>query len=644
MHMSAVIDTPVDPILRRFTERQRAVATTWATHFGLAGRQRTDFIRTYLQRTSTARAWFVNGTHGPDQTPFGIARFGNTLQWYDGQIIRALTISTRDRVSLRKPTRNGAIALISRLESELRWHQAGGVFADTAFLTSYCKKAHQLAGSMATDDLGKFARNVPSPAQRGSHHRYFGPRTRFYLKQIGAVLKGFCSQLDPEILFAIRSVRCPSPALYNWLASGCKERRQQALKAQPILLPLLVLPDQISWPCSATGTFLQVPWLDLAPYELTDLHKEYLAPVAFDQMLGHTVDAGLSLTDFLAWYFQVQPSSIRFIGSCRPSIAGGALAHVLREGKNSGWHALLAGASLGNRRPKTHGDWTVFFQLFNHIPWEVRPDYSLPKDQQRWDLNRLLSGCPSSWNDPAWPRIMASLQDFGEVFRQLGLAFANHAQYDVIQQAKLNASAFFQRSSYRQLANKVSAFHKALAEIREEIDAEKPELKASDESARWTPLLVDGPVLCPNGIEAVELLSPSDLWSEHVSLDHCIDSYDFSAYCGDCRLISLRRDGRSLASAELVLNRKSHEHQGARTVHHLECAQLRSYGNDPVPKDSAEGRAFAWLMQQIKAGSVQVNLDWPDHTQHMTRFADSHWQSRLAGAVAHWVSTHLEAA
>ena len=157
-------------------------------------------------------------------------------------------------------------------------------------------------------------------------------------------------------------------------------------------------------------------------------------------------------------------------------------------------------------------------------------------------------------------------------------------------------------------------------------------------------MLVDGPVLCPNGIEAVELLSPSDLWSEHVSLDHCIDSYDFSAYCGDCRLISLRRDGRSLASAELVLNRKSHEHQGARTVHHLECAQLRSYGNDPVPKDSAEGRAFAWLMQQIKAGSVQVNLDWPDHTQHMTRFADSHWQSRLAGAVAHWVSTHLEAA
>ncbi|EMV8855656.1 hypothetical protein AADS62_004930, partial [Escherichia coli] len=305
----------------------------------------------------------------------------------------------------------------------------------------------------------------------------------------------------------------------------------QALKAQPILLPLLVLPDQISWPCSATGTFLQVPWLDLAPYELTDLHKEYLAPVAFDQMLGHTVDAGLSLTDFLAWYFQVQPSSIRFIGSCRPSIAGGALAHVLREGKNSGWHALLAGASLGNRRPKTHGDWTVFFQLFNHIPWEVRPDYSLPKDPQLWDLNRLLSGCPSSWNDPAWPRIMASLQDFGEVFRQLGLAFANHAQYDVIHQAKLNASAFFQRSSYRQLANKVSAFHKALAEIREEIDAEKPELKASDASARWMPLLVDGPVLCPNGIEAVELLSPSDLWSEHVSLDHCIDSYDFSAYC-----------------------------------------------------------------------------------------------------------------
>nr|WP_141737686.1 hypothetical protein [Pseudomonas aeruginosa] len=42
-----------DPSLARYSERQLAVANTWATHFSLAGTARTKFIRHYLRSTST---------------------------------------------------------------------------------------------------------------------------------------------------------------------------------------------------------------------------------------------------------------------------------------------------------------------------------------------------------------------------------------------------------------------------------------------------------------------------------------------------------------------------------------------------------------------------------------------------------------
>ncbi len=40
-----------DPSLARYSERQLAVANTWATHFSLAGTARTKFIRHYLRST-----------------------------------------------------------------------------------------------------------------------------------------------------------------------------------------------------------------------------------------------------------------------------------------------------------------------------------------------------------------------------------------------------------------------------------------------------------------------------------------------------------------------------------------------------------------------------------------------------------------
>ncbi|HBP5629568.1 TPA: hypothetical protein L6A51_34215, partial [Pseudomonas aeruginosa] len=48
-----------DPFLARYSERQLAVANTWATHFSLAGSIRTKFIRHYLRSTSATRCWCI---------------------------------------------------------------------------------------------------------------------------------------------------------------------------------------------------------------------------------------------------------------------------------------------------------------------------------------------------------------------------------------------------------------------------------------------------------------------------------------------------------------------------------------------------------------------------------------------------------
>ncbi|MCR7686588.1 hypothetical protein NTA00_32535, partial [Pseudomonas aeruginosa] len=101
-------------------------------------------------------------------------------------------------------------------------------------------------------------------------------------------------------------------------------------------------------------------------------------------------------------------ASIRFLSHVSPGRAGGALFHRKREGRCSGWHALLLAASLGNRRPITRAQWTAFYAAYNAIPWQIhnaKPDY-----------NRLFNGCPSDWQDPAWLAITARLSDIKEFY------------------------------------------------------------------------------------------------------------------------------------------------------------------------------------------------------------------------------------
>ncbi|ELN3927454.1 hypothetical protein RZ569_006903, partial [Pseudomonas aeruginosa] len=169
------------------------------------------------------------------------------------------------------------------------------------------------------------------------------------------------------------------------------------------------------------------------------------------------------------------------------------------------------------------------------------------------------------------------------------------------------------------------------------------DLVDTDEYTTWEGMLHVGLVDCPNGLQIVELRCPADLYAEHIALAHCIDSYDQAAYRGDCRLLSVREAGRPLASAELELRREHGEPLGRPwNPKHLSTVQLRELDNDPVPADSPAGQAYRWFMERIRSGAIATNLNWPDMTVYMTRFADGRWKAGLAEATAKWLLTRLE--
>ena len=609
-----------DPSLARYSERQLAGANTWATHFSLAGTARTKFIHHYLRSTSTTRCWCIT-VAADNGVRYTIMRAGPLLQVFDGQLIGAWECRPAHRVPASAPSPAGALKLLQRLQK----------FDDAVpVLSSYTQRAHGLATQLAREDLGSYPRSeYPSV----SHNRYYSPRRQFYLKQIGAVLRTFRQFLDQNLLFAIRSVRCLSPQLYNWLAQGDQVRRLQMLKAQPILTPLMVTSEEAVWPHTYDPGYyhaLSCPFPELDCDRPPSTMPGDNWPTDMGHFLGRVADKGISVGDFFAWLLQAPRASIRFLSHVRPGRAGGALFHRKREGQYSGWHALLLAASLGNRRPITRAQWTAFYAAYNAIPWQIhnaKPDY-----------NRLFNGCPSDWQDPAWLAITARLRDIKEFYTAL-----DQGNSQFVRQARSVLQAYLGHCTYRQAGNLVDDYHQVQRELRATVQSSLPDLVDTDEYTTWEGMLPVGLIDCPNGLQIVELRCPADLYAEHIALAHCIDSYDQAAYRGECRLLSVREAGRPLASAELELRREHGEPLGRPwNPQHLSTVQLREFDNAPVPADSPAGQAYRWFMERIRSGAIATNLNWPDMTVHMTRFADGRWKAGLAEATAKWLLTRLE--
>lgn len=157
-----------DLSLACYSERQLAVANTWATHFSLAGTARTKFIHHYLRSTSTTRCWCIT-VAADNGVRYTIMRAGPLLQVFDGQLIGAWECRPAHRVPASAPSPAGALKLLQRLQK----------FDDAVpVLSSYTQRAHGLATQLAREDLGSYPRSeYPSV----SHNRYYSPRRQFYL-------------------------------------------------------------------------------------------------------------------------------------------------------------------------------------------------------------------------------------------------------------------------------------------------------------------------------------------------------------------------------------------------------------------------------------------------------------------------------
>lgn len=383
---------------------------------------------------------------------------------------------------------------------------------------------------------------------------------------------------------------------------------------------MLILNDHrecFPWPDDNEG-WVQPPWPALNIYL-----PSTVGAGNGNGFLGQVADDGLPLGDALAWLLKASKASIRYLGSCRPGRAGGALFHIRAAGYEA-WERMLVGARLGNRRPVTKTDWQALYSLLQKIPYQVNfPDYRVTSKPLPLDLNLLLKGTPTAWNDPLWPSIEGTLTDYQEFYRHLDYARGLASEI---------ATQFFVRKSFGQIGNMIHQFHgymdNLLRTMREELETVEDELLVT-----WPALLPSGITVSPNGISIVELRCPADLNSEHAVMKHCINTYDHSAFNGTCRLISFRKGSIVLASAEIRLSRKPDKQ--------FDCVQLRGVSNQPVSSDSTVGMACRWFMQGLESGRIESNREWPDQTRKLKRFAKSQWEYRVSEAVQDWITQNM---
>ena len=311
------------------SERHQAVAGTWAELFCKdCPDNKPLFIEHYLKRTLARRFWartsYIEGEK------IAVCRLGDSvfLALHRGQI-RKLSVRNETVLGLKipkalvGPTRQVAhfLAGLQRKLSSLPTDAA--INFDS--LTSFSKHAHTEVGDALQADIPAELKIYPGP----KHNRFAGfyrVRHKKYIGQYGHALKEFLAETDQTILFAIRSVRCPSIALYNWLAASSTERRLQALKAYPIMVPI----------------------------EILVLTK---AGELGENRLSQLIDSGASLVPHLAEVYCTRPSVVKKLGRLSPYQVGSSLSFLKHEFDRNQFSKAIAAYELGNKRPQSHKGW-----------------------------------------------------------------------------------------------------------------------------------------------------------------------------------------------------------------------------------------------------------------------------------------------
>lgn len=582
-----------------------AVANTWADHFNVNPDERDEFIARYVRRVREHRFWVCSGDIGGQR--YTACRLGEVLFLYDGVIVQSRRLTgtrfssksdpgywggpTNTKVNAPTVTPAGSQAgqLLRRLKPVFAKKIACAAVFDS--MTTFSKDFRKLAYAEAAGDIDYWPND-----EKSRDCRYSRPRAAFYTRLGAGTLKRFLAELDPEIVRTVRGIGCPSFTLYNWIAAGDVQRRIQAVRAYPLLLPFVILRcehrDKGHDRAPVTAPFGMAP---------------------LSMRVGELVDRGERIQALLAECYRWPERSIKAVGSFALHQTGAVLTLIGRQGWDSMLSPVLQATFLGNKRPKSKAEWAVWYRFYNNLP-EV-----LLRSLCAEDWPAFLAGCPE-WNSLLWDELVGRVYDLHDLGLDDLQEEVEYLDDELVEDAITgrlirivnmepirHPGISIPHWPLRRFLNLSAQWHEARDQLVRELAKTDEEAAAKGDRA-WSSMLPAGLVHEATGVEVVELTLPEELFLEGRALRHCVDGYSDACYSGRSRIVSLRKGGKSLATAEFRLK----PWKNKPSISHLYCAQLRGDRNAPIPESSGAGQAYAWLMKQIRGRKIQTNLVWPD--------------------------------
>jgi hypothetical protein len=611
--MEAIInatDVADDPLLR--------VANTWADHFKFTElTKRNEFIKNYVYRCREHRFWTASAVI--DGITYTICRLADYIHFYDGKKVqikvvnyqsdkrygtwRHLTKAATLKLPYLSPNASQIKALVKsykRSFSEISNYGTANTANTFDSMTTFSKAYRMLVD----DELRRDLKGHSGLNDKSSDARYIHPRRRYYNGIGASAIKGFVDKLNPDIVKAIRSVGCPSYSLYNWIAAGNIERRIQAVRSFPLMVPYILLSH--------------------AHGHIDDLYrKEYDEDLGakenYSDCLGRQVDDGQRIQPILATVFNCSEKIIKAVNTFRLHHTGSALNLIGRQGWGEKLRCVFSAAGLGNRLPQNKAEWRIWIKFLNTLPYDLLN--CIPQKA----MATFLTGCPA-WSAPEWNELLGkacSLRDMNLHFHALGT----------------NATApisRLQNMTFKQLLNLSEQWHTVRDQVVRELSKDD-ELNATQEDNAW-PALLSQPVTHPTtSIEIVELTVPGDLFLEGKTMRHCVDGYGDACYSGKSRIFSLRLQGKSLATAELKLT----PWKKNPSVANLYLSQISGVQNAFVTEKSDEGKAFNWFFRQIRSRAIEVNVNWPNMSYSMRPVRMRNRDTQVKRIMRDWLSTKL---
>ncbi|MFD1260421.1 MULTISPECIES: PcfJ domain-containing protein [Entomomonas] len=591
-----------------------------------------NFLKDYLDITNRHYFWFyqISDTEV-------ILRLFDYFLYYDGQFIRGVA-NTYRKASPKKLTKRYITQckemvieqgcyydpLIPSTSFTDKFRENIASYTKYIYYTLLVKKYFKVV-----DKHYHNAYNIDKEIWNQFHTnttRFIRGKNYYFLRLAAFKLKLFNQALNPNILKLIRSVRCPTYRLYNWVAEGNSSYREQLIRAQPVLVPMLVLHDVTDiHPLKELLLYLQTnnyPWKLLNNIKKPDLiEKDYIdyklpykikgEPQYLFNLFGVVADRQLPLNEVLSFFFRT-PSikEISYIGKMRVYDLGGAISYT----HYNIYDWLFDGTKLGNIKPKNKKEWQAWRKLY----WKYEEFIT-----KRPDLISFFKGVKNPLNEGMFDEYKRTKEDYMEMIRNLSTTRLGGDNLFYELRDKLESHL-----SYIQLKNILIKYHKVLPKLQAKLTQE---LTGLNQGNSWQPMLNQNNLIAPNKVVITELLTPEALEKEGRSMKHCVASYFSSCFEGYCRIISFRKEGKSLATAEFNIQTVQ---QGDSYIDEIQCRQFRGFGNKETPKEADE--AYRWFSKYyLSTSSSIINLDWPDESYKIDGLR--YFRNKLSDELRHWL-------